>query len=292
MLQRAKATALTPCVVRMTRGAGITAPIPQSCGPIRPMIGATRAKPGHAPECGQNVCRDARADQCAETPEDDTMRDDAFSHELDDFSSDRGSAEGAAAFMATQSWSAEDEAFEAHAEAIELRAFEDAQPTYSDEDIPGWGVVTVVGNFISGVDQIVLEFDPSDGPLPLLTFDHTLEDGSTALMGDGRLMAIVRGVTEVRRADVNMLVAEDVSVAECEVGETDKTMPMLENFDPAEDVIEIMYNPTAHPDPKITVEDFADGTGADILLDGKSVLRIAGAQGIDPAEVRLVEQVD
>lgn len=229
------------------------------------------------------------------------MRDDAFSPELEGISPEMLPA----GFPLDATWSAEDEALEREAEVIEQMAFDGEQPIYTDEEIEGWGVVTVVANFIPGVDQIILEFDPSEGPLPLLTFDHGLEDGSTALMGDGRLMALVRGVTEIKREDVNMIVAEAedgprASGLDGEFGQADpapqgarkRALPLLDNFDPREDVIEVVYDPSAHPDPVITVEDFEDQTGANILLDGETVLRVAGAQGLDPADVRLIARTN
>lgn len=62
---------------------------------------------------------------------------------------------------------------------------------------------------------------------------------------------------------------------------------IVSDFDPAEDRIEVMYDPVQTPDPVITVNDFADGSGADILLNGEVVLRVSGAQGLDAAEIDL-----
>lgn len=61
----------------------------------------------------------------------------------------------------------------------------------------------------------------------------------------------------------------------------------VQEFDPAEDRIEITFDPAQSSDPVVGVEDFADGTGAAITLDGAVVLNVMGAQGLDPAEIDL-----
>ncbi len=61
------------------------------------------------------------------------------------------------------------------------------------------------------------------------------------------------------------------------------------DFDPARDVIEVMYDPAADPDPLITVEDFPDGTGAHVLFDGQIILSVTGGQGLDPTAITLRE---
>jgi Ca2+-binding RTX toxin-like protein len=63
------------------------------------------------------------------------------------------------------------------------------------------------------------------------------------------------------------------------------------DFDPSRDVIEVLYDPELDPDPVIAVEDFADGTGADVLFDGQVILRLNGGQGLDPGAITL-RQVD
>jgi len=61
------------------------------------------------------------------------------------------------------------------------------------------------------------------------------------------------------------------------------------DFEPGRDVIEVMYDPEVTPDPVITVEDFADGTGAGILFNGQLILSVSGAQGLDPSLIDLRE---
>ena len=62
---------------------------------------------------------------------------------------------------------------------------------------------------------------------------------------------------------------------------------MISDFDPSEDVIEIIYDPDTNGDPIVTVEDFADGSGANIVLNGDIILSVAGAQGLDPNTIAL-----
>jgi Ca2+-binding RTX toxin-like protein len=61
------------------------------------------------------------------------------------------------------------------------------------------------------------------------------------------------------------------------------------DFEPGRDVIEVMFDPDLTPDPIVTVEDFDDGSGADILFEGQLILRVSGAQGLDPALIELHE---
>lgn len=64
--------------------------------------------------------------------------------------------------------------------------------------------------------------------------------------------------------------------------EDDSGAAVVTDFDPNEDRIQVSVDLEASPNPDIAVVDFADGTGADIIVDGTVVLRISGAQGLDP----------
>lgn len=54
------------------------------------------------------------------------------------------------------------------------------------------------------------------------------------------------------------------------------------DFDPSEDRIEVIFDPAVNPDPTLEVQDFADGSGANIILNGEIILSVEGAQGLDP----------
>lgn len=364
-----------------------------------------------------------------------------------------------------------DESASAAAEEAEKMPFDDEMPTYIEESVEGWGTVTVVSNFEPGIDRLVLQFDAEDGPLPEVTLNMDVEAGSTAVMGDGLLMTIVRGTTDLSLGDLvisqtaahhwstdggddsdvltarSEMTAELGAVAEAQTGSdgadliatgngddaifagggsdmvfagdgaddiageagddilvagsgddlaaggdgndsvyggggddnlfggdgddhlagdagddvlqggrgadtlsggagndtldgtydlidviwgddldsgdtldggagddrilagsgdevtggegsdtvmagarSGGTTPYFRDFDPEEDVIEVVYDPEQHASPTITVEPFEDGNGGNILLDGTLVLRVAGAQNLDPNEVRLIAQ--
>lgn len=59
------------------------------------------------------------------------------------------------------------------------------------------------------------------------------------------------------------------------------------DFDPAEDVIEVMYDPETTPNPLITVTDLDDGSGASIAFNGQLILTVTGGQGLDPSAIVL-----
>jgi hypothetical protein len=68
---------------------------------------------------------------------------------------------------------------------------------------------------------------------------------------------------------------------------TDGDAGFVSDFNPTEDRIEVIYDPFANPEPMIEVQDFSDGSGADIILDGEVILSVAGAQGLDPNMIEL-----
>jgi hypothetical protein len=61
----------------------------------------------------------------------------------------------------------------------------------------------------------------------------------------------------------------------------------VNDFNPAEDRIEVIFDPAVDPDPTIEVQDFADGSGANIMLNGEIILSVVGAQGLDPNMIEL-----
>lgn len=69
--------------------------------------------------------------------------------------------------------------------------------------------------------------------------------------------------------------------------ETAEVAGHVADFDPSEDRIEVIFDPHESPDPTLEVQDFADGSGADIILNGEVILSVAGAQGLDPNMIDL-----
>lgn len=69
--------------------------------------------------------------------------------------------------------------------------------------------------------------------------------------------------------------------------ETAEVAGHVADFNPSEDRIEVIFDPYESPDPTLEVLDFADGSGADIILNGEVILSVAGAQGLDPNMIDL-----
>lgn len=69
--------------------------------------------------------------------------------------------------------------------------------------------------------------------------------------------------------------------------ETAEVAGRVEDFDPGADRIEVIFDPAETPTPTLEVQDFADGSGADIILNGEVILSVAGAQGLDPNMIDL-----
>jgi hypothetical protein len=64
--------------------------------------------------------------------------------------------------------------------------------------------------------------------------------------------------------------------------------PTIADYDPAADRLVLLYDPRAHPDPAVTVEQPATaGAAARILIDGMAVAEVFGAAAIDPADILL-----
>ncbi|OYU16895.1 MAG: type I secretion protein, partial [Rhodobacteraceae bacterium PARR1] len=59
----------------------------------------------------------------------------------------------------------------------------------------------------------------------------------------------------------------------------------IADYDPAEDRLVVVYDPTLHPDPQVTVSD--DGADALVYLDGQELARISGAAGLQAGMVGL-----
>lgn len=68
----------------------------------------------------------------------------------------------------------------------------------------------------------------------------------------------------------------------------------ITDFDATEDLLQIEYAPTTDPEtgdavePALSVINFEDGTGANIVLNGVTVAKVSGAFDLDPALIALV----
>lgn len=135
----------------------------------------------------------------------------------------------------------------------------------------GPGADTLLGE--SGDDAIDGTFADAQGA------DRDMGDVIDAGSGDDTVrIGLADRVTGGEGADT--FVAQDRVDDAVEAG-------LVTDFDPSEDRIEILYDPDESPEPHLAVVDLPDGSGAAILLDGQTVLRIAGAQGLDPSVIEL-----
>lgn len=159
-----------------------------------------------------------------------------------------------------------------------------AQPLIYDEDIPDYGVVPVVEHFLPGIDRLLLDFD-DDAVLPRVTLNLTLEHGSTAVFGDGRLMAILRRVTQVSTRDIELRRAAPEHVP-MDLSQ----LSIIENFDSRHQEIEVHFDPGGAP-PKIDVVDLTDQSGTLICFNGTPIAAVRGTHGLDTGDVTLVPRL-
>lgn len=112
------------------------------------------------------------------------------------------------------------------------------------------------------------------------TFAQDTDSGDTLRGGDGDDRILV-GAGDMAEGGAG---ADTVTTGR----HVQTSLPYFKDFDPSEDVIEVLFDPAENANPVITVEDFEDGTGATVLLDGDPVLQFEGAQGLRPHDVILV----
>ena len=157
-----------------------------------------------------------------------------------------------------------------------------ATPVCHEEEVGDVGLVTVVEAFLPGVDRLLLDFDAGT-ELPSLSLDTELVPGSTAVLGNGTPMVLLRGVTEVRLADValrNLPPPIDPDAL--------RAVEVVQDFDPKVDAVEVLYDPLDGGKPLIEVRDFADKSGAAVIFNGRPILAVRGALGITPEDIKLI----
>ncbi|WP_432450029.1 M10 family metallopeptidase C-terminal domain-containing protein [Aliiroseovarius marinus] len=63
----------------------------------------------------------------------------------------------------------------------------------------------------------------------------------------------------------------------------------IQDFDPAEDHLEIQYiSGEFAPEMVFIFEDWADGQGANVLINGELAIRVAGGAGLTGADVTFI----
>ena len=122
----------------------------------------------------------------------------------------------------------------------------------------GFGADTLDG----GARRRHLDGTYSSGSGP---FGPSDEDAGDMLLGGGGDDMILVGANDVATGGEGA----DTFITGSYV-RTGRRRRTFSDFNPDLDVIEVIFDPDLTPDPEITVEDFADGTGANILLDARS----------------------
>lgn len=143
----------------------------------------------------------------------------------------------------------------------------------------GFGADTLLGG--AGNDRLDGTF--TTGGSIFVTFDQDEGDILDGGDGDDTILIGARDIATGGDGADRFVTGSYIETAEVAGHVTD--------FDPSMDVIEVIFDPDLTPDPVITVEDFDDGTGANILFEGQLILSVSGAQGLDPALIELREVV-
>lgn len=75
-----------------------------------------------------------------------------------------------------------------------------------------------------------------------------------------------------------------LSLAEVTEGDD---LAQIDDFDAATDQLVVVYDPELHPDPALTLEPTADGSGMTVMLDGVPLAEVPGATDLRPEQVQL-----
>jgi hypothetical protein len=175
---------------------------------------------------------------------------------------------------------------------------------------PGGPDIPCVLDFECGTDRLVLDFDGTRDEAPRITIDLDLLPGSAVIEANGIPVTLVEGAADLHPGDVDVVMSgvslnppepdpvdgatdgPDVDMTPTEtgfinLGADGEPHPLITDYDPAEDQIEVLYDPTLVSDPEVGVVDFEDETGASITLDGTPIIHVKGAQGLDPSRIIL-----
>ncbi|MEM7722499.1 MAG: hypothetical protein AAF376_09000 [Pseudomonadota bacterium] len=112
-------------------------------------------------------------------------------------------------------------------------------------------------------------------------FDGDGSDPQSGLDGDDRVMMGAEDAAVGEEADDSVITGSFIETAE--------VAGVVEDFDPDQDVIEVMYDPEEDPDPQITVQTHPEGGGVQVLMDGEIILNVMGGQNITADQIELRE---
>ncbi len=102
------------------------------------------------------------------------------------------------------------------------------------------------------------------------------------------VMPVVDETSEPLVLSTSEMVEGEEGVDFFSVTKADTGVTKLHDFDAADDTVQIDMVTDQPIIPKVSVDDFGDGTGAFISLDGVVVAEVTGAQNLDPMDVVLL----
>ncbi len=163
---------------------------------------------------------------------------------------------------------------------------------------PGGPDIHCVLGFEHDTDRLILDFEGTEAEAPEITIDLDTLPGSALVNANGTTVALVEGADGLTPDHVEVAMSgmpsnadgsgeEDSNVPDTSLPRPNDGLEFVSDFDRSADQIEILYDPHAIDDPVVEIEDFVDGSGASVLLNGEPVLHVAGAQGLDPDQVIL-----
>jgi len=141
----------------------------------------------------------------------------------------------------------------------------------------GFGADTLSG----GGDDDRLDGTFSSGMSSFGPFDE--DEGDVLIGGDGN-DSILIGVedTAMGGAGADVFAAGNYIAPGATAG-------TVEDFDPNEDMIEILYDPSITPNPNITFQPNGSGTATQVLFDGQVVLNVEGAPSLSLQNLQMRE---
>ncbi|WGI21412.1 calcium-binding protein [Amylibacter sp. IMCC11727] len=157
-----------------------------------------------------------------------------------------------------------------------------------DVIVSGHGTGDVFGgagddDIATGIDTDVVHGDSGDDTITAIGTD-TEGEVDEVYGGEGNDELHIRGATEAYGGE-----GEDTFTSYFNTWVEEA--PTVMDFDAAEDRLEVdIYSHEGRQeldDFDVDVQDFEDGSGASIFVDGVEVMRIPGAQGLDLADVQL-----
>ncbi|MFW5641499.1 MAG: hypothetical protein ACOCY0_01910 [Roseicyclus sp.] len=145
--------------------------------------------------------------------------------------------------------------------------------------------IPLVTDFDAETDRLILDFPGDAADAPEIGVDLALSPGDALVLADGVPVTFVAGAATLSPAQIDIVMTGAAAAAPA-MGSYE-SLGMIRNFDPAAQQIEIDYDPAILAEPQVAIQDFEDGSGADILLNGEVIVSVAGAQGLDPSLVVL-----